>query len=98
MDIKTQLAHLFELAKELSTLLDNEEYETFQQQQHNFSDQIKAMLDHNSPEVLSTVVDQLKQLESAVEQLQTRSEKCFLQLKKQALLQQRNKKKIKAYK
>jgi len=98
MDIKTQLANLFELVKELSTLLDNEEYETFQQQQDNFSDQIKAMLDNNSPEVLGTVVDQLKQLESAVEQLQNRSEVYFQQLKDKSLLQQRNKSKMKAYK
>ncbi len=98
MNITEQLNNLFKLEKELSTLLDNEEYETFQLQQDNFSDLIKALLDNNKPEVLSTVIEQLKQLENAVGQLQERSEVYFQQLKEKSLLQQRNKSKMKAYK
>lgn len=98
MDITEQLKRLFTLEKELSSLLDNEEYELFQQQQDNFSDQIKALLDNNEAEVLSTVIEQLKQLENAVGQLQARSEVYFKQLKEKSLAQQRNKSKIKAYK
>ena len=81
MDIKEQLNNLFKLEKTLSSLLDNEEYETFQQQQDIFSDQIKALLDNNQPEVLSTVIEQLKQLEATVEQLQERSEVYYQKLK-----------------
>ena len=86
MDITEQLNNLFNLEKELSSLLDNEEYEAFQLQQDNLTDQIKALLDNNKPEVLTTVIDQLKELESAVGQLQTRSEVLFSTIKRKVFI------------
>ncbi|PKF62892.1 hypothetical protein CW745_05580 [Psychromonas sp. psych-6C06] len=98
MDISTQLANLFALEEKLSDLLDNEQYEAFQQHQDLFSDQIKALLDNNSEQVLATKVEQLKKLENAVAELQNRSEHYYQALKEKSLQQQRNKNKIKAYK
>ncbi|MCP4323280.1 MAG: hypothetical protein GY951_06270 [Psychromonas sp.] len=98
MDISTQLTNLFTLEKELSSLLDNEDYEAFQRQQDTFTDQIKALLDNTPQEVLITVIEQLKTLEHNVGELRNRSDIHFQKLKEKSLLQQRNKSKINAYK
>ncbi|WP_022942378.1 hypothetical protein [Psychromonas hadalis] len=96
--INAQLERLFEFEKQLNQLLKDEEYEQFQQQQDLFTDQVKYLLDTNSEEMLATVITQLKQLEDAIKQLQSRSGIYFQELKEKSLLQRRNKKKIKAYK
>ena len=96
-NIQAQLEQLFEFIKHLNTLLDNEEYEQFQEQQNALTEKIKALLDNNSEAGLTTVVSQLKQLESNIDQLQERSAVYFQQLKEKSLLQRRNKSKIKAY-
>jgi rRNA-processing protein FCF1 len=98
MGIRTKLQQLFALEKELFLLLENEEYESFQQRQNDFSEQIKQLLDNHPAEILSVVIEELKALESAVENLQSHSKKHFLKLKQQSLLNKRNKKKINAYK
>ena len=95
---KAQLELLFEFEKKLNLLLDEEQYELFQQQQDLFTDQIKNLLDNNSENSLSAVIKELKLLESKIEALQTRSASYFEQLKEKSLLQKRNKNKIKAYK
>ena len=97
-NIKAQLELLFEFEKKLNLLLDEEQYELFQQQQDLFTDQIKNLLDNNSESDLSAVITELKLLESKIEALQTRSASYFEQLKEKSLLQKRNKNKIKAYK
>lgn len=97
-NIKAQLELLFESEKKLNLLLDNEEYESFQQQQDLFSAQIRATLDNHSQESLSSVIEELKLLESKVGVLQNRSATHFEQLKEKSLLQKRNKNKINAYK
>ena len=97
-NIKAQLELLFEFEKKLNLLLDEEQYELFQQQQDLFTDQIKNLLDNNSESDLSAVITELKLLESKIEALQTRSTSYFEQLKEKSLLQKRNKNKIKAYK
>lgn len=97
-DIQHKLTALLKFEQQLHQLLEDEQYEQFQQQQDLFSDQIKVLLDNNSPETLNTVIDQLKELESKIAILQSKSENSFKQLKEQSLLQKRNKNKINAYK
>lgn len=97
-NINAQLERLFEFEKQLNQLLDEEQYEQFQQQQDLFTDQVKYLLDNSSEEILATVITQLKQLEYAIKQLQSRSSVYFQELKEKSLLQRRNKSKIKAYK
>ncbi|MCG6202441.1 hypothetical protein [Psychromonas antarctica] len=96
--IEQQLDELFKLEQQLTTFLDEEKYELFQQQQDIFSDKIKTLLDRNSAETLNTVIEQLKILETNIATLQNKSKQYFKQLKEQSLLQKRNKSKIKAYK
>ncbi|WP_415227113.1 hypothetical protein [Psychromonas sp.] len=96
--IELQLDELLKLEQQLTTFLDEEEYDLFQQQQTVFSDQIKNLLTNNSPETLSTVIEQLKTLETNIATLQNKSAQHFKQLKEKSLLQKRNKSKIKAYK
>jgi len=96
--IQAQLERLFELEKELNTLLDEELYEEFLQQQDIFSEQIKYLLDNSSQEEMGSAIAQLKRLESSVQLLQLRSETYFQQLKEKSLSLKRNKKKISAYK
>lgn len=95
--IELQLDELFKFEKQLHILLENEQYEKFQQQQDLFSDQIKALLDNNSAATLNRVVDKLKQLQTNIAILQHKSNASFKELKEQYLLQKRNKSKIKAY-
>jgi len=97
-NIQAQLEKLFEFEKQLHILLDNEEYQQFQEQQDLFTAQLKFLLDNNSEDVLVTVITQLKQLENVIEQLKSRADIYFEQLKEKSLLQRRNKSKIKAYK
>ncbi len=96
--IEQQLDELFKLEQQLTTFLDQQEYDLFQQQQDIFSNQIKTLLDSNSAETLSTVIEQLKTLETNIATLQNKSEQHFKQLKEMSLLQKRNKNKLKAYK
>ncbi|WP_028862516.1 hypothetical protein [Psychromonas aquimarina] len=98
LPVELQLDALFDFEQQLQALLDDEQYELFQQQQDLFSDQIKALLDTNSSEDLSRVVTQLKLLEEKIAELQIKSDTCYQQLKEKSLLQKRNKSKIKAYK
>lgn len=93
-----QLDELFKLEKQLTALLENEEYEQFQQQQDIFTAQIRDVLDSNSPETLTTVINELKQLDTSITVLQNKSEECCRQLKEKSLLQKRNKNKLNAYK
>lgn len=96
--IVLQLEELFEFEKQLTALLENEQYEQFQQQQAIFSAQIRTVLDSNSPETLASVINELKQLDACLTALQNKSEKCCQQLKQKSLLQKRNKNKLNAYK
>lgn len=98
MGIRTELQQLFALEKELFLLLEKQQYESFQQRQNDFSEQIKQLLENHPEEILSAAIEELKALESAVENLHSHSEKHFLKLKQQSLLNKRNKKKINAYK
>lgn len=95
---KAQLELLFEFEKKLNLLLDEKQYELFQQQQDLFTNQIKNLLDNSSQSSLSAVIKELKLLESKIGALQARSAIYFEQLKEKSLLQKRNKNKIKAYK
>lgn len=97
-NIESQLIKLFKFEKQLHLLLENEQYEQFQQQQDLFSEQISTLLDSNSAATLNRVIDKLKQLEANIAILQSKSENCFKQLKEKSLLQRRNKNKISAYK
>jgi len=96
--IVLQLEELFKSEQQLTALLENEQYEQFQQQQDIFTAQIRKLLDSNSPETLATVINELKQLDTSITVLQNKSEKCCQQLKQKSLLQKRNKNKINAYK
>lgn len=93
-----QLDELFKLEKQLTALLENEQYEQFQQQQDIFTAQIRELLDSNSPETLASVINELKQLDTSISILQNKSELCCQLLKQKSLLQKRNKNKINAYK
>ncbi len=95
---QAQLEQLFELEKQLNILLDEEQYETFLQKQDTFSDKIKYLLDSSSEEEMGKVIEQLKHLENAVQQIQERSNVYYQQLKEKSLLMNCNKKKINAYK
>lgn len=97
-NIQAQLEQLLELNLKLNNLLDDEEWELFQQQQEIFSDKIKYLLDSSSEQELGKIIEQLKLLESNVQLLQQRADVYFKQLKEKSLLLQRNKSKIKAYK
>ncbi|GLS89416.1 hypothetical protein GCM10007916_04830 [Psychromonas marina] len=95
---QAQLEQLFELEKQLHTLLDDELYSQFQQQQVLFSDKINHLLDSQPEAQLIDNLEQLKKLDHAVQSLQMRADDCFKSLKEKSLLMQRNKNKIKAYK
>lgn len=97
-NIQAQLEQLFELEKQLHTLLDDELYSQFQQQQVLFSDKINHLLDSHSEQQLVHDIERLKKLDNAVQSLQIRADDCFKSLKEKSLLMQRNKNKIKAYK
>lgn len=96
--IESQINELLMLEKELKMLLEEEQYEEFQQLEKKFSVQVKALIKNNSPESLCHVLTKLNQLENNIAELKERSEDCFEQLKGKFLLQKRNKNKIKAYK
>jgi len=96
--ITLQLEALIKLEQQLTALLENEQYEQFQQQQDIFTAQIRDVLDSNSPETLATVINELKQLDASITLLQNKSEKYCQQLKQKSLLQKRNKNKLNAYK
>ena len=98
MDIDSQLRQLFTAERELNKLLENEEFEHFQQRQITFSDQVNTLINTNSQDVLGAVIEDLKRLEKAVIKLQSHSDDCYQQLKEKSLLQHRNKSKLKAYK
>ncbi|AGH81997.1 hypothetical protein PCNPT3_10295 [Psychromonas sp. CNPT3] len=98
LNIQTQLLALFKLQTKLHQILDDENYELFQQQQVFFSDQVNALLYNNPEPILVGVIDDLKRLEDAIATLQSRSKKVHQQLKDKSLLQKRNKSKIQAYK
>jgi len=96
--IHAKLEQLFEFDKKLNQLLDEEQYELFQQQQDLFSDLLKDFLNRHSEDELNSVLAQLKSLRSSVKLLQERTIVSSKQLKEKSLLLQRNKNKIKAYK
>jgi len=96
--IQAKLERLFEFEKKLNQLLDDEQYELFQQQQALFGDLIKDFLNKHSEDELTSVMEQLKKLQHSVKLLQERTDTSFKQLKEKSLLLQRNKKNIKAYK
>jgi len=96
--IQAQLERLSEFEKKLNQLLDDEQYELFQQQQALFGDLIKDFLNRHSEDELNSVLAQLKSLRSRVKLLQERTIVSSKQLKEKSLLLQRNKNKIKAYK
>lgn len=98
IQIELQLKQLFQLEQQLQRLLEEEQYEEFQQQQVVFSVQVKALLDNHSAESLNDAIDQLKTLKERINTLQNESAKHFKQLKEKSLQQQRNKSKINAYK
>jgi superfamily II RNA helicase len=97
-NIKAKLEQLFEFEKELNMLLDTQHYESFQQQQALFGDQLKDFILAYSQQELNDEIAQLKRLEKSVQKLQERANIDTQKLKQQSLLMQRNKKKIKAYK
>jgi len=97
-NIQAKLERLFEFEKKLNQLLDDEQYELFQQQQALFGDLIKDFLNKHSEDELTSVMEQLKKLQHSVKLLQERTDTSFKQLKEKSLLLQRNKKNIKAYK
>ncbi|WP_094752390.1 hypothetical protein [Psychromonas sp. CD1] len=98
INIQTQLNALFKLEKKLNQLLDDEEYELFQQQQIFLSDQMNALLYNNPEPILVGVIDDLKCLESTIALLQSKAKIIHQQLKEKSLSQKRNKNKIQAYK
>jgi len=97
-NIKAKLEQIFEFEKELNTLLDEEEYESFKQQQDVFADQLKDFLKKYSQSELNEEITQLKRLENLIQKLQYRADVDAKKLKQQSLLLQQNKKKVKAYK
>jgi len=97
-NIKAKLEQIFEFITQLNLLLDEEEYESFQQQQELFGDQLKDFIHRYSEEQLNTVIEPLKRLQHQIQLLQDRSDTESKKLKEKSLLMQRNKKKINAYK
>ena len=97
-NIKAKLEQIFEFEKKLNTLLDEEEYESFKQQQDLFADQLKDFLKKYSQAELNEEITQLKRLEGLVHKLQNRADIDAKKLKQQSLQLQRNKKKVNAYK
>jgi len=96
--IQAKLEQLFEFEKKLNQLLEEEQYELFQQQQALFGDLIKDFLNRHSEDELISVMKQLKKFQHGVTLLQARTDTSFKELKEKSLLLQRNKKNIKAYK
>jgi len=98
LSLELQLNTILAFELKLQTLLDEEKYQLFQQQQDIFSTQVISLLTHNSSEELLTIVSKLKVLETRISALQLKSSLCHQKLKEEFLLQKRNKDKIKAYK
>ena len=94
---QAKLEQLTELETQLNTLLDNEEYEQFQEQQSMFTEQLNTFLNNNSEDDLLPVIVQLKQLETRIAKLQERSTTYLEALKEKSRLLKLNKNKIKAY-
>ena len=92
------IERLFEFPKKLNSLLDEEKYEQFQQQQALFGDLLKDFINKHSESELSSFIEQLKQLKSMIKLTQDRAEENSKKLKEKSLSLQRNKKKIQAYK
>ena len=97
-NIKAKLEQIFEFEKELNTLLDEEQYESFKQQQDIFADQLKDFLKKYSQSELNEEITQLKRLENLIQKLKKRADIDAKKLKQQSLQLQQNKKKVNAYK
>jgi len=97
-NVKVKLEQIFEFEKKLNVLLDEEEYELFQQQQELFSEQLKKFLKEYTQDELNEEILQLKRLEELVQKLHERADNDTKKLKAQSLTMQRNKNKINAYK
>ena len=96
-NIRAKLEQIFEFERELNTLLDEENYDLFRQQQDLFGDQLKDFLSKYSQDELNEEIKQLKRLENLVQKLQERADIDTKKLKELSLKMQRNKKKINAY-
>ncbi|MCW8995966.1 MAG: hypothetical protein OQK77_09150 [Psychromonas sp.] len=96
--IQLQLEQLFKFEQQLHRLLEDEQYEQFQQQQVVFSAQIKTLLDSSPADRLNTAIDELNLLKKNIARLKNRSENAFKQLRQKSLLHRRNKNRINAYK
>lgn len=97
-NIKAKFEQFFEFEKDLNILLDEENYEEFQEQQALFASQLKDFLAKYSQEELNNEIEQLKRLDDLIQKLQARAKIDSQKLKEQSLLMQRNKKKVNAYK
>jgi len=95
---QTKLERLFTFEKELNQLLDEEQYTLFEQQQALFGDLLKDFLNTHSKDELTSMLEQLKDLQKMVKLLQERAKSHSKQLKEKSLQLQRNKNNIKAYK
>jgi len=97
-NLQAKIELLFEFEKKLNLLLDEEEYELFEQQQALFGEQLKNFITKHSEVELCSVIEPLKRLQNMIKLLQDRTTTSSKQLKDKSLLLHRNKKKIKAYK
>lgn len=97
-NIKAKLEQIFEFEKELNTLLDEEQYESFKQQQGIFAVQLKEFLKKYSQSELNEEIAQLKRLENLIQKLKNRADLDAKKLKQQSLQLRQNKKKVNAYK
>jgi predicted ATP-grasp superfamily ATP-dependent carboligase len=98
MDIKTELQQLFQLTNQLSEELKSQNFENFQVIEQTYSEKLKELLDVYNAATLISVLPELKTLEIETQEIQNKAQKSFDILKTKSLEQQRNKKKINAYK
>ncbi|RBW47423.1 hypothetical protein DS885_03225 [Psychromonas sp. B3M02] len=97
-DLATGIQTLLDSEQQLHKLLDEQQYEQFLQQQEMFGKQLKACISSLTEAQLISAIAPLNQLQERLDTLQSRAEKVGQDLKEKALILQRNKKKINAYK
>ena len=97
-NVQASIDRLLESEKHLHKLLDEQHYEQFLEQQAIFGNQLKACVNSYTEVQLLDVIAPLKRLQESLNNLQERAQDISIDLKKKALVLQRNKQKIKAYK
>ena len=96
--LEDSLNNIFAQSQVIIDALQSQDYELFKKAEKKYSKDLTHFLNTTSKSELTKLIPQLKKLEQLTGYIQGAANDHFEELKKQSLAQQRNKKKINAYK